>query len=263
MGDDTHRRIRELLASAEPDELREGLALVKEEIARKGSEESRPLFEAVSTIFYIDPLDRPDLVPALDEAVSLVVGFGDWVIPVLIRQLEDGDFKAQMAVAHALGRIGADAIAPLLEEYRASTDPGLRQFVLYTLSKIKSPMIVQAGEIACDAARSEDRELRDTAMRTIGKLAEPIPPADLPAETRQAFVSALRSGLADSNAGIRAKAVRSLGKLARFGHLDAAESAQLRSTLEALLGRDDRFEWDRAYLVRKEAEEALGHLSGK
>ena len=126
----------------DPDDLREGLRLVKGEIARLGSEESRPLFEMVSTIFYIDPLDRPDLVPALDEAVSLVVGFGEWVIPVLIRQLEDGDIKAQLAVAHALGRIGADAIAPLLAEYQASTNASVRQFVLYTLSKVKSPMIV-------------------------------------------------------------------------------------------------------------------------
>jgi HEAT repeat protein len=260
MSEDTHRRIRALLASAEPDDLREGLALVKKEIARLGSEESKPLFEMVSTIFYIDPLDRPDLVPALDEAVSLVVGFGEWVIPVLIRQLEDGDVKAQLAVAHALGRIGADAIVPLLAEYQASTDPSVRQFVLYTLSKIKSPMIVQAAEIACEAARSEDRELRDTAMRAIGKFAEPIPPAELPAGTRQAFVGALRNALADENPSIRAKAVRSLGKLARFGHLDAEECAQLKSTLESILGRDDRFEWDRAYLVRREAEEALGYL---
>ena len=76
MSEDTHRRIRALLTSTEPDELREGLALVKKEIASLGSDESRPLFEMVSTIFYIDPLDRPDLMPALDEAISLVVGFG-------------------------------------------------------------------------------------------------------------------------------------------------------------------------------------------
>ena len=31
-------------------------------------------------------------------------------------------------------------------------------------------------------------------------------------------------------------------------------------SLESILGRDDRFDWDRAYLVRREAEEALGYL---
>jgi HEAT repeat protein len=211
----------------------------------------------VSAIFYIDPLDHPELVPILDQAVSLVVGFGVWVIPILVENLDAGDVKAQLAIGHALGRIGVDAIAPLMAEYQATTDPDRRIFILYAMGKIKSPQIVQAVPLALEAARSEDVELRDTATRAIGKFAESIHPPDLSGELRAALVEQLRDNLAEPNAGIRAKAVRSLGKLAKYGYLDAAEREKLKALCELVLGVDENFEWDRAYIVRKEAEEAL------
>jgi HEAT repeat protein len=222
-----------------------------------GSGEAQPLFEMVSAIFYIDPLDRPDLVPILDEAVSLMVGFGAWVIPILIENLVAGDIKAQMAIGHALGRIGADAIEPLMAAYQASNDPEHRMFILYALAKIKSPKILQAAPLALEATKSEDLELRDTATRAIGKFVESIPPSDVPEELRDAFVACLRHNLADPNAVIRAKAVRSFGKLAKYSFLDATERAKLRALCKLILGTDDNFAWDRAYIVRREAKEAL------
>jgi len=258
MSEKSYEDIRDLLASTELEELRQGLEQVRREISRVGSSEARPLFEMVSAIFYIDPLDHPELVPILDEAVSLVVGFGEWVIPMLVESLDAaGDLKAQMAISHALGRIGADAIAPLMAEYQASDDPNCRAFVLYAMGKIKSPQVAQAMPLALQAAQSQDLELRDTATRAIGKFVESIPPADLSPGLRAALVEQLRSNQADASAGIRAKAVRSLGKLAKYGYLDAAERHKLKALCELILGVDENFEWDRAYVVRKEAKEAL------
>ena len=260
MGKNSRANIETLLASTKPEELRQGLNLVREELSRIGADEAGPLYEMISPIFYIDPLDRPDLVPLLDEAVNLVAGLGKCVIPVLIQNLDAGDLKAQMAVAHALGRMGTHAIQPLLTEYQSSSDPERRAFVLYSLGKIKSPEIVQAAPFALDAAQSPDRELRDTATRAIGKFAESIPQSDLPDEIRCGFVEKLRANLADPKAGIRAKAVRSLGKLAKYGHLSAEERKKLRATLDLILGEDEHFEWDRAYIVRREAKEAKEHV---
>jgi len=258
MSDRSYEEIRDLLASTEARELRQGLELVRQEISRVGSSEARPLFEMVSAIFYIDPLDHPELMPILDEAVSLVVGFGAWIIPVLVESLETaGDIKAQMAIGHALGRIGADAIEPLLAAYQATNDPERRAFVLYALGKIQSPHVAQAVRLALQAAESSDRELRDTATRAIGKFVESVPPGDVPPELRAALIEQLRHNLADTNAAIRAKAVRSLGKLAKYGYLDAEEQEKLKELCELVLGTDDNFDWDRAYIVRKEAKEAL------
>jgi HEAT repeat protein len=257
---DLYRTIGALLASTEPDEILRGLGLVEAQIPKMGESESRQLFEMVFSLFYIDPLDLPGHVPVLEEAISVVSRFGKWVIPVLIQSLESGDVKAQMAIAQALGRMGPDAIAPLIAEYEGCPEPGCGAFVLYALGKIKSPAIVAAAPVALDAAGSPDLELRDSATRAIGKFAESIPAGGLAEELRAGLVVVLQRNLADTSPGIRAKAVRSLGKLARFGHLTANESGQLEVTLKRILGEDEAFEWDRAYVVRKEAREALQYV---
>ena len=260
MSKNSYDTIRTLLASTKLDELQQGLKLVRSEISRIGSDESKPLFEIVSTIFYIDPWDHPELMPILDEAISLVVGFGEWVIPVLVKNLDTTDIKAQFAVAQALGRIGSDAIKPLMAEYESSVDPAFRSFILYTLGKIKSPKIIQAAYIAIESVQSDDFELRDTATRAIGKFAESIPPSHLSEELHREFIEKLHTNLADTNPGIRAKAIRSLGKLAKYGHLNNPEREKLKGLCNLIMGPDDNYERDRAYVVRKEAAEALKYV---
>lgn len=256
----SYETIKALLESTRLEELQRGLELVRVEIARLGSQEAKPLFELVCSVFYIDPLDQPELMPVLDEAINLVVGFGNWVIPALVERLDAGDLKAQMAASQALGRIGADAVQPLMTEYQRREDAGLRVFLLYALGKIRSPKVLQAAPLALEAAQSDDLELRDTATRTLGKFVESIPPADLPTELHKAFLEQVRRNLGDANAGIRAKAIRTWGKMAKFGHLGQPERDELKWVCRRLLGVDDAFEWDRAYIVRKQAEDALRGL---
>jgi hypothetical protein len=256
----SYETIKSLLESTQLEDLQRGLELVRVEIARSGSQEAKPLFEMVCSVFYIDPLDQPELMPVLDEAINLVVGFGNWVIPALVNHLDAGDLKAQMAASHALGRIGADAIQPLIAEYQGREDVDYRVFVLYALSKIRSPRVLQAVPLALEAAQSEDVELRDTATRTLGKFVESIPPTEFPAEFRKSFIERLRRNLGHPNAGIRAKAIRSWGKMAKAGHLGQTERDDLKLVCQHLLGSDEDFEWDRAYIVRKQADDVLRNL---
>ena len=249
--------LEELFRSSNPDDLRRALQAVRLEVSRVGTQAARPLFEFVSSLFYIDPLDRPDLASVLDEAISLVIGFGDWVIPTLVENLDQGDVKAQMASAEALGRIGADAIDPLMEKYHSSQDPDTRAFVMYGLGKIQSPLVARAADLALAGARSRELELRDTATRTIGRFAEAIPTGTLQVEILEGYYRVLRKNLADPNKGVKAKALRSLGKLARYGHLSEDQKRSMQDIALNLLGEDDEFRWDRAYVVRKEAREAL------
>jgi HEAT repeat protein len=257
MPDHPYHQIETLLASSNPEKIHQGLELVRKEIARIGSKRARPLFEMVAFLFNFDILDRPDLAPILNEAVSLVVGFGDWVIPELLRKLDAGDLKVQLTIGHALGRIGADAIQPLIAEYESTPDPARRVFVLYALGKIKSPLVMDAVPLALEAVVSPDLELRDTATRALGKFAESIPSLQVSDALRQEFIEKLQRNLADPSAGIRAKAIRSLGKLAKYGHLTLPEREALKEICQRLLGTDERFEWDHAYIVRREADETI------
>lgn len=256
-----YQAIGELLTSHDPDVLLRGLALIKEAASGVTPAEAQQLCELILPLFYIDPLDYPEHVPVIEEAITTAAGLGEAVIPVLIQNLEAGDVKAQMAMAQALGRLGAAAIEPLITEYHSTCpDPACRAFLLFALGKIKSPEIVKAAPLALEAAASPDLELRDTATRAIGKFVESIVPGTLPEEIRRGFWERLLRNLADASPGIRAKAVRSLGKLARYGHLSGRERWELAATLHRILGEDENYEWDRAYVVRKEAKEALAYV---
>ena len=63
--------------------------------------------------------------------------------------------------------------------------------------------------------------------------------------------------LADPNPGIRAKPIRSLRKLAGYGHLITKEREKLKATCLLILGEDENCERDRAYVVRRGAKETL------
>jgi hypothetical protein len=71
---------------------------------------------------------------------------------------------------------------------------------------------------------------------------------------------ALFRTLTDVHSAVRAKAVRSLGKMARAGYLAPEQVDRTLAAAVRILGRDEAYEWDRAYIVRQEAEEALRHL---
>lgn len=251
--------IEKLLSSETREEVRRGLELTISEIGRCGTDSAQELFEALTSLFYIDPLDRPDLKPCLDEAIDLVIGLGDRVIPTLLERLNDSDLKAQIVIANVLGRLGADAVDPLLDAYHATNDPGKRSFILYALGHVRSPRAARGIPDLLEAAGAKDRNLRDTATRAIGRIFEWIPRGELPPGEIERVIDVLRANLADPSAGIRAKAIRSLGKLARFGHLTKEQCLWLYDTLKLVMGTDDRHAWDRAYIVRKEAREAMGH----
>jgi HEAT repeat protein len=262
MATDTYQEIRVLLSSQDPEQIHQGLVMIREVLPTIDREAAASLFEMVFALFYIDILDHPEHADVLDEAVSLVADFGDFVLPILLENLDAGDMKAQLAIGHAFGRVGDSSLDMLLDSYLKAEDEQSGIFLIFALGKIRSPKVIRAFEPVLNAARSDNLELRDTATRALGNFVEVIPPQDLPQQYKEQMLEIIRLNLADTSPGVRAKAIRSYGKLARFGHLTKEEMKTCKRTCELLLGADDQYNWDRAYLVRKEAQEALDCLEG-
>jgi len=260
MSRDIYRTIRLFLASTRPNEVRKGLRLAETEVDKVGTRETKPLFEMVLPLFYIDTFDNPELVTILDEAINLTVRFGPWIIPILIDNLDEEDIKAQSAVAHVLGRIGENAVQPLMKGYASTDKPTLRAVILYAMGKVKSPQIVQAVQMAINAAQSTNLELRNAACRALGKIIESIPPESLSKDLKRQFIECLSSNLSETNVCVRSKAIRSWGKMAKYGHLTDSECEQLKKVCRHITGTDENNDWDYAYVVRKEAEEALANM---
>jgi HEAT repeat protein len=262
MVSEKYQKISDLLKSFNPEDIHKGLVMIREELPTISEEDARPLFDMVSALFYIDLLDHPEHAYVLDEAVGLAADFGDFAIPLLLNNLDAGDMKAQLTIGHVFGRVGEPALEPLLESYKCEESEECRIFLVYALGKIRSPRVLEAFEQVLSAAKSENLELRDTAVRALGEFVEVIDPADLPPEYKEEMLDVIRVNLSDPSPGVRSKAIRSYGKLARFGYLNDEEKDKCRETCELLLGIDDQYDWDRAYIVRKEAQEALDCLEG-
>ncbi len=105
-----------------------------------------------------------------------------------------------------------------------------------------------------------DKEVRDSAARTIGKIVEAVPPSALTDRRRGEIEEALLRTIGDPQPAVRAKAVRGLGKMALHGYLSLEQCSRVRGVLDALVTRSEERSWDRACVVRREVQEALAHL---
>ncbi len=216
--------------------------------------------EALCSLFYIDTYDREDLQPAVLAAERALTGLGESIIPTLIHMMEGSDFKSHFHLARILGRIGEPAI-PYLSRLAATAEESYsRSFALYAIGKIRSPEVHRALTEVVGSMMHPDREVRDSAARTLGKIVEVVPASTLTDRRRGEIFLVLERASTDAQPAVRAKAVRSLGKMVRGGYLTEEQRSRLRGRLDAILGQGDEGAWDRAYVVRREAQEALRHL---
>ncbi len=249
------------LSSANPDEILAGIDEIWQEL--KGDpvpDRLELMFDALCSLFYIDVFDRPELAEVLNSAQRTVAAMGKAAIPLILERLPNADIRAELVFAQTCGLMGEDVIDDLLEYYDEKTDSTSRAFILYAFGKIKSPRIVTTLPLVLQAIKSPTRKLEDTAVRALGKICECINPNDVKLTVREEMFNLLINKIPHPNDVIRSKAVRSLGKMVRYGFTNAQQNNRVRAEINAILGLDDDHYLDPAYLVRREAQEILQYL---
>ena len=237
-----------------------GLSELEDLMQNAEPEQFTQAVEAISGLFYIDPYDRPDLKPVVDRASEILAANRSRTLEFLVEKLTDADIKFGFNVARTLGLMGAAALGKLIQAFENTDDTAGRSFIVYAIGKIKDPVLVEAIPLLLQASGDSNREVRDSAVRTIGKLAEVVPAERVSPHELQHLVDALFRAAGDRAPAVRAKAVRSLGKMAGFGFLDEENKKALQERIRRILGLEDAFNWDLAYIVRKEAQFALEQL---
>jgi HEAT repeat protein len=248
------------LHSSDPAEVTRAVHAVRELLPGLPEPDFRRAAAALCGLFYVDSYDRPDLDEALEQAEEALAAAGEPAIPVLIRLMEGSDIKCHLHLAKVLGRIGAASVPHLRRIVATAEDPYARSFALFALGKIRAPSVQDALPEAIGALMHPDKEVRDSAARTLGKIVEAIPPSALTERRRGEVQEALVRAVGDAQPAVRAKAVRSLGKMAANGYLSAEQSSRVQAVLDALVTRSEESDWDRAYIVRREVQEARMRL---
>jgi len=227
--------------------------------ALRGAEYRRAV-EALCSLLYVDAADRPDLEATLEKAAGILAGQGARVVPILLAQMQATDIKSHFQLALILGRIGPAALGPLRDLLATAEDPYTRTFILYALGKMTCPEVARALPEVIGGLMHPDKEVRDTAARALGKIGRAVPPKRLTTRMRLEMFEALVRASRDVQAPVRAKAIRSLGKLASAGLLDGEQRRKVAQLARGALGESDSYVWDNAFIVRREALETLAIL---
>ena len=248
------------LRSEDKIQIQRGLEGLAERLPELEGVQFEEAIHAVVGLFYVDPVDHPELLPVLEQAESILADLREKVIPAILGFLGESDLKTHFHLAAVLAKMGYAAVNPLLDAYEKADDPYARVFTLYALGKVKDPKVLDTLPVLFAALDDPDPEIRDTAARAVGKMCEHLNPDLVSEETRRQMFERLLAKVSDRYAGVRSKAIRSLGKMTRFGLLDAERKTRLQSILARVLGEDEAGNWDVAYIVRSEAEKAKEHL---
>jgi hypothetical protein len=241
----------------------QGIKEIESYLSKLEGRKFKEALSSLSSLFYIDTFERPDLQPVIDRAFETFKRFRAKTIPFLLSSTRESDFKFQLNLARALGRIGKPAIKPILSRLSRSRDLNEKSFLLYALGKIKDPAVVMAIPVFLKGLKDKDQEVRDSAARTLGKIFEVTPPSKISFRNRSLIFESLLKRISDESSGVRSKAVRSLGKMVKYGFADEEKKERLRKVMQRLLGKDESYNWDIAYIVRREAQEVYDYFSVK
>jgi hypothetical protein len=250
------------LQSDRPGAIGEGLEYLRARMASLPEADFRGAVEELCSLFYVDTADRPDLQPLLDRAVGVLAAQGPRVVAQLLELMKGSDIKSHLYLARTLAYVGQAAL-PALRRVIATEDPYSRSFALFAVGKVHDPAVREALPEVIGSLMHPDKEVRDSAARALGKIAEAVPATQLGEDRRAEIFEVLFRTLSDVQPAVRAKAVRSLGKLVRAAYLTPAQEERIRLAALRILGRDEAHEWDRAFIVRREAEEALLYLEAR
>lgn len=249
------------IAGKDLETIREGLNAIRSADEKFSDEELQIITDGVGSLFFIDHYERPDLQPAIDEGIALLGEMGAGVIPLIMATFENSDMKANLCYAKVLGEIGVPAIPYLIKSYRESTDPFQKSYAIYALGKIKDKAILAVLNDVIEASGSHHLEVKDSAIRALGKTMELIGEKDISSSTRDTIFNQLWYSIADTHATIRAKTIRSLLKMGRSGLLTPEQHDKFMVACRRITGEEGRQVWDTAFIVRKEALEAMEEMA--
>lgn len=243
--------LEELLKSSDSEQVKKGLELSRELIT--GGEYSEDFVELLTSLFFTDVYDYPELRENVEEAACLIGSFGDQVVPALLKSIDSADAKAAYYFALSIGKIGYSAVQQVLQKLLTAQSNFTRALLIFSLGKIKDSRIKIIVPDIIIYLEDYDSEIRDSATRAMGKFFEVIKVNEIPKEEIILVYTRFRDLIKDPESKIRAKALHSLGKMLDFGFLSNENVEELEGIIIKILGKDKSAKWDTVFIVRKEA----------
>lgn len=229
------------------------------EITDLTADEKICLTEALSDVFAQAHHTNSTSMPK--QAVRLgkrIAKFGPDMIPLLFNHIIEADSETAVYIGKALARngvAGLNYLIPKLTEYR-DRDHDLINLI-QALSHFKVAEATTTIPFVLSAAQHVNHQVTSMALYTVGRLAQNLPASAFSDELRSYIFHACFRFLSHSQGLVRKNAARTLGKLLRKGLLSDENEKKTYKAFLSITGRDEHHNWDRAFIVRREAEDFL------
>lgn len=223
------------------------------------TEEKIDLTAILSTIFYHhDHAGVTGMNRIAVRTEKQIAKFGTDVVDYLIEELVNADAESAAYLGRTIAMNDAFAIDRLLKTWdEEELDDFAVINIIQSISYSKSPAVSKAIPRVLVAAKAENFQLRSIALYTIGKLARRVPADAFDDKLRAQMFDVVFNRLRDRKPLVRKNAARSLGKMQKKGLLMGEHEQAVYDKFRQLLGKDGQHQWDRAYIVRHEAEHFL------
>jgi len=223
------------------------------------SEEKNDLAAALSVIFYHHDHARVTTMAKLAiRAERLLSGFGEDVVPFLLEELINADAESAAYLGKTIALIDSPNMELILQAWDENIDDDFALInIIQAFSYFKSKLIIEAFPQIIVACKAANFQVRAMALYTLGKLSLRLPPSNFTNKLRLSMFDAALVLLTDTKPLVRKNAARTLGKMQKRALLTDNQRIKSLDAFKAILGTDGRHKWDRAFIVRHEAEHFL------
>ncbi len=225
-------------------------------------EEKGDLTKALTELFFHAHHTGSSQVPKLAVNIEKrIVKFGPEMIPYLFKEILEVDSESAAYFGQTLARHGAEALNYIKDRFTSSQYHEHEQMnILQVLSYFKIPEAASMIPTILEASKGENHQITSVGLYTVGRLVQKLPASAFDEALCQQIFDAVLKFLANPQGLVRKNAARTLGKMLRKGLLNKENERKLHTIFLAITGKDEHHNWDRAFIVRREAEDFLPYF---
>lgn len=225
-------------------------------------EEKLTLTKAFSDVFsHVHYSNTTHLPKQAIRIERLIARCGTEMFPFLLKEILQADTESAVYFGKSLARSGVPALEfllPKLDEHRDNDHDLIN--LLQTLSLFKIPEVVKALPAILTAAQHNNHQVTAMGLYAAGRIVQKHRATAFSEELRSTLFDSIFRFLSNPQVLVRKNAARALGKMMRKGLLTPEKESKLYKAFLAIAGRDEYNNWDRAFIVRREAEDFLPYF---
>lgn len=229
------------------------------------------LAKALSEIFFHAHYTGSTLMPRLAvQTEKRIAKFGKDIIPFVFTEILESDSESVVFFGQTLAKIGAPGLDYIIDQFPTyeAYDANLIN-LLQVLSYFKIPEAIGAIPPLLLKTKHPNHQIAAMALYSVGRLIQRLKANLFSDNLKNRMFESVFGALSHSQGLVRKNAVRTLGKMLRKGLLTQEQEEKVYKVFLAITGKDEHHSWDRAFIVRREAEVFLpffkktAHPSGK